>query len=322
MRLKVRVIVAKFLEFCRGTKATKTAEYYSHHLGKFVERVGHKSTDRLRPTDLTAWAKTWHETQCVKRCFHWAATEANLIRKSPFARVKLPPMRGRERILTPRELTRFMRALRPAPRLFFLAMRETLARPQEIRAARICDLRSENPREALTKALPAGRALIVLQRYKSRERRGDPARPRVLLISARLGRSIMRRLRPGDDDTSPLFLNSIGEPWSKNAVRCVVRRVRRRLKLEDPVTGEKLCSYHVRHSVATEAAAGGVLDRTLADLLGHVETKTTARYQHLCVGHLREALRRANANLRSGTADAKPLNRAKSKSGSKQRKPV
>jgi len=152
MAVRTRTIVQQFLRFVSQTRAPLTHAYYQHHLAKLTLRVGNKIAARLRPIDLTSWAKTWHETQAVQRCFTWAATEANLLRKSPFSRVRRPAMRGRERTLTPREIVRFLRAMRPAPRLFFLAMRETLARPQEIRSARWCDLRAENPRESLARS--------------------------------------------------------------------------------------------------------------------------------------------------------------------------
>ena len=318
MSLRTRSVVSKFLAFCRASKAARTADYYAHHLAKLVKRVGNKLACRLKSTDLTAWAKTWHETQAVTRCFHWAANEEELIRRSPFKKVKLPPMRGRERILSPQQIAKFLRGLRPAPRLFFLAMRETFARPQEIRAARVCDLKSENPRENLEAALLAGRALIVLRNYKSRERRSDPSRHRVLLVTKRLGRAILRLGRLAPTDTSPIFLNTLGKQWTKNAIRCVVRRSRRTQGIERDETGETLCAYHIRHSVATEVAAGGMVDRSLADLLGHADVKTTSRYQHLTVGHLRSSLERAKAVLRPARPTMKPRKRSRSKPTSRR----
>lgn len=299
MALRVSKVLSAFLLICEMTRSENTVRYYRHHLRKLVIRVGRKEASRLRKIDLTSWAKTWHEFQAVLRCFAWAAKEAELIRKSPFVGVRLPPMGGRKRVLRPQEISQLLRGLRPFPRLFFLAMRETLARPQEIRSVRWCDLKSENPRDDLRSSLLAGRGLIVLQKFKSRDRRADGSRPRVLLISKLLGRAIVRRMDSHIHRGGNIFLNSVGEAWTANAVRCVMRRVRRRLAIEVDADGEKLTAYTIRHSTATDAAAGGVLDRALADLLGHVETKTTARYQHLCVGHLRSALERAKASQRT-----------------------
>src|SRR6185295_4351794 len=51
--------------------------------------------------------------------------------------------------------------------------------------------------------------------------------------------------------------------------------------------GETIVPYTFRHTAATLASAAGVRDRLLADALGHTETSTTARYQHLATEHIR-----------------------------------
>jgi integrase/recombinase XerD len=85
-----------------------------------------------------------------------------------------------------------------------------------------------------------------------------------------------------------LFLNSRGAPWTSSALRIAVRRACRRLGL-DETHGEKIVAYTIRHTAATAATVAGVRDRHLADLMGHSTTRTTARYQHLDVEHLRKA---------------------------------
>lgn len=183
-----------------------------------------------------------------------------------------------------------MRTGKRASRYFMLALRETLARPQEIRAAAFEQLQSEDVDTPIEVALPAGRALIVQHEFKDRRRRHDTTRPRVLLISRRLGRLIVRIARQRGTWSGPIFLNNLGKAWSKNAVRCLFRRIRRRLAMPADANGENVVAYTFRHSLATYAASKGVHGRTLADLLGHVETRTTDRYVHLNVGHLREAM--------------------------------
>jgi len=66
-----------------------------------------------------------------------------------------------------------------------------------------------------------------------------------------------------------------------------MRRLRKHFVKESDT--EKVVAYTVRHSTATIAAAAGVRDRMLADIMGHASTRTTARYQHLQVSHLRDA---------------------------------
>jgi integrase len=67
-------------------------------------------------------------------------------------------------------------------------------------------------------------------------------------------------------------------------------RLRKRLGLSRDARGEQLVCYSVRHTGATRAAAAGVRDRILADIMGHTNTRTTARYQHLEVSHLTAAI--------------------------------
>lgn len=298
MAMRVRTMVNKFLAHCAASKSPKTEMAYRYQLSKLVSRKGSKIANRLRPIDLTSWAKSWHEVQAVKRLFSWAVKEAGIIRKSPIVYVRLPARKGRRRTLTPTEIARFLRSQRREARLYFLALRESAARPQEIRAATFADLYSEKPGEDIRQALVEGRALIVLYEFKDSDKRTDDDRPRVVLVSKRLGRAVCRRMRYMHDARDHIFINTEGKPWSNNAVRCVMRRARRRLGLHRDARGENVVAYTFRHTAATNLAAAGLLDRTLADLLGHVETKTTARYQHLCVGHLRAALARAQANAR------------------------
>ena len=68
-----------------------------------------------------------------------------------------------------------------------------------------------------------------------------------------------------------------------------MRRLRKDLPNAAGCT-ESIVTYSVRHSLATIAAAAGIRDRVLADIMGHTDTRTTARYLHLQVEHLRRAM--------------------------------
>lgn len=295
MSVTVRSMVSRFLKWAEKALAPNTVAAYRHQLGKVPRSMRDKIASRCRPADLTRWAKTWHECQAVVRLFNWARDEAGIVRTNPFSRVRLPARRGRKRIVGPATLATFLRKSQRAGREFLLAMRETFARPQEIRLATWEQLQAEDPDQAIDAALVEGRALIVQHEYKDSSRRKGEPKPRVLLVSRRLGRLILRIARRSRPRTGPIFLNFRNSPWSKNAVRCLMRRVRRRLGIAKDAQGESVVAYTFRHSLATWAASRGVRDRLLADLLGHVETRTTERYVHLDVAHLRHAVN----NLRS-----------------------
>jgi site-specific recombinase XerD len=89
----------------------------------------------------------------------------------------------------------------------------------------------------------------------------------------------------------PLFRNSRGTAWTRNAIRCRFRRLRGKLEL-----GPGVVAYSYRHTFATEGLGAGVDLATMAELLGHVDTTmVSAHYSHLDqkAAHLREAARRA-----------------------------
>ena len=299
MPLMVSELTRLFLAWADQALAPATTRIYQYQLQKFVRSNPALTVAELRPMHLSAWAKTWHEAQALVRLCRWAVDEAGLIDRSPLERVKMPPRQQRHGILSPAEMARFLRRSRPAGRRFLLAMRETYARPQEIRGLLWTDLASEVPGMPIDDALAAGKALAVLREYKDRRRRKDSSRPRVLLISRRLGRLILRLKRDQPAGTEHVFLNTHDLPWSKNAVRCLLRRLRRLLGYQTDRWGQNVVAYTFRHSCATHAASRGVTDRLLADILGHVETRTTARYQHLNVGHLRAAMEAAAKRRRN-----------------------
>ncbi len=305
MSLTLRSVVGQFLKWAACTLAPNTVAAYKHQLEKIPRTVGKKLIARLRPVDLSTWAKTWHEAQAVVRVLNWARDEARLVRSNPLAACRLPGRGQRKRIVSQSLLLRMMRSGRHESRHFLLALRETLARPQEIRAATWEQLVGEDVDDFLDDSLRDGTALIVQREFKDRRRRHDGSRPRVLLVTPRLGRLILRLGRERQKRTGPIFLNCHGRAWTKNAVRCLLRRIRRRLGLARDANGENVVAYTFRHSLATVAASRGIQGRLLADWLGHVETRTTDRYVHLNVGHLRAAIRRIAPDRITMRQDAK-----------------
>jgi integrase len=75
-----------------------------------------------------------------------------------------------------------------------------------------------------------------------------------------------------------------GKPWTRNAIRIRFRRLRKRLGLPKGVV-----AYTYRHSFCTDALEKGVPIATVAELMGHVDSKMVSavysklsqRRQHL-----------------------------------------
>lgn len=285
------VLVRRFLAWSSKCRHATTRNVYRHYYARFLAEVGDIRADRLTPAKVSAWARTWHQSQAIARLYRWACDDAFLLSRNPIARLKHPPKGQRKRILTAHEMAVMLRSCRRDLRALLLGYRESMARPGELRAAQVKDVYPKTTRPKLYEALRTGNACIVLWDYKNRTSRKETNAPRVILVSPRLGRMIARRMQSGLSDNSPLFVTTAGRRWTPNALRCRMRRLRRRLAWGPDDRGESIVPYTFRHTGATDASAAGIRDRILADILGHVETKTTARYQHLHTYHLQEALR-------------------------------
>ena len=75
-----------------------------------------------------------------------------------------------------------------------------------------------------------------------------------------------------------------------------MRRLRVKAGIGPDENGEQIVMYTARHTFGTAAAAGGVSDRRLADLMGHTDTKMTQKYIHLANPDLRKAVVEATKN--------------------------
>lgn len=279
-----------FLAWSAKVNRPRTVDAYRHQLKKFCVRFGAMPVEELRSIHLVEVGKSWHLVQAVQRLFNWAKDEAEIVERNPFKRVRKPPIGERKRLVSPIESARMLRRSRRNFRTLLLGYRETFSRPQELRFARLEELQATDRRTTIEQALKTGRAIIVQREYKSRRMRRESNKPRVILLSPRACRLILRLWQRSKTKRGWIFTNSRGKQWSANAVRCAMRRLRKRLKMRRDRHGENVVPYTFRHSGATEAAASGIRDRVLAELLGHASTRTTARYQHLHVDHLQRAM--------------------------------
>lgn len=287
--LTLSVAVRKFLSWADGHLSPGTVLDYRRHLERFSKAVGDLPVEDLHAHHLVAWGRTWHNIVAVQRCFNWLA-EVELIARSPFARVRRPRPGRRRRTFTRVEFARLLRAAATDFRAFLIALRESIARPQEVRALQWCEIESADATLPIERSLLIGQAYFRVEEYKAKERRACPDEPRIIPISRRLGRLIVRIAARSAVTKGAIFRTNRGQAWTKEATRLRLARLRKRLRLGRDARGEQLVCYSVRHTGATKACASGVRDRILADIMGHTNTRTTARYQHLDVAHLTAAI--------------------------------
>ena len=131
----------------------------------------------------------------------------------------------------------------------------TGSRPGELRGLKWSDLDAAG-----------GRA--VLDAHKTARKTG---KPRVIYFPARVRR--MLELLPRESEF--VFLNTHGRPWTKDALVCAFRRLRKASKLQ-------AVAYDYRHTWITRALMEGVDIATVAELAGHSDTAMVAKvYSHL-----------------------------------------
>lgn len=260
----------------------------------------------LRPSHLLTFSALRHPMQAVQRCFTWAAQVAELLSRNPFDKVKLPPQGRRSRIMDAKQRAQVLRAAKREFRRFLIAMRETLARPQEVRAFDWSHIRPMRIEGSVRESVLAGHAAFILTEFKGRKRRKDGSAVRVIPITRRLGRLLYRLAGAAELPRAGLiFTGAAGQAWTRNALRLRMRKVRKQLQIGADLFGESIVCYTFRHTGATEACALGIRDRVLADLLGHSSTAMTMRYQHLQPEHLMDAMeelqrRKQGDNRRAG----------------------
>lgn len=283
-------LIELFIEWGRKNLAPGTVANYDRHLRRFAAAVSQVPIKDLKKFHATSWENRFHPLQAVKRLFSWSVTDAEVLERSPFENVRLPALGQRKRILTPKEAVRMLRTASPPFRRYLIALRESVARPQEIRAATWDHVFPKLDRIELVKHLPTGRCRLIFDEYKARKRRSDPSAPRIIPLPPRLGRMLARLLIGRPDAHGSIFRNTIGRPWTNNAIRCQMRHLRKRLRIVPDHRGERIVCYTLRHTSATEACSLGMRDRMLADIMGHTSTRTTARYLHLSQDHLTTAM--------------------------------
>ena len=267
-RLTVAQVFDLFLEWSSRHNEPRTYEWYRDFLQGFSDRYGALEAEKLKPFHVTRWLDShrgWGEasrrcgTIAVKRAFNWADAEG-ILTPNPLKHVKKGPQKRRERILTADERKQILKAARGRPfREFVQALQETGCRPSEVRKV-----------EASNVDLAAG--LWVLPEHKTKKKTGKPRLVYLTPAMLELTRKLMERY-----PTGPLFRNSRGKPWTRNAIRCRFRNLRAKLPHLKGVV-----SYTYRHSFVTDALENGVGVAQVAELLGHTSTDMVmSHYQHL-----------------------------------------
>jgi integrase len=229
-------------------------------------------------------SKGWNQTtqrnarRSIHRAFSWACEEGVLSR-NPLQGMKCPRAMTRTRIMTDAEFRSLLKNSAHDFKVLLFALQQTGCRPKEAQTLTWGQVRED--RWVLTNHKTA---------YKTNK-------PRVIYLTRPM-RKLMAVMR-GRSDSDNVFLNRRKKPWTNNAIRHRVHRLKEKLKLPDD-----LCTYMLRHAFGTNAIVNGVDVATVAELMGHTSLEMVSRvYLHLANqhSHLTAAVEKATRPVDSST---------------------
>lgn len=275
---RVADICEEFLRWSKKHHKADTYRCYNGYLQSFCEYCGHLPVQQLQKFHITRWidAQPWNATsqyngrRSAFRALNWAADE-ELIPKNPLQGLKRPKPKPRQRAMTKAEYRALLAAATGPFKTFLFALRQTGARPKELRDLKWHEVRRDR---------------WVLPEHKTSATSDEP---RTIHLTPPMQKlmSVLRR----HNHSEHVFLNCRGRPWTSNAVRLQVWRLKKKLGLADDV-----CAYLVRHAYGTDAIVNGVDIASVSELMGHADTSITSKiYVHLAeqTSHLQEAVKKA-----------------------------
>lgn len=289
-QLAVWELCEKFLEWVEIHRAEKTFADYKDWLTRWVKLHGRRFARDIRPLDLEEWKAALvrsgkkpctvnHAVIAVQTCWNWGVRN-ELLPSNPLTKVEKLHAEGRQRVLTPAEFRSMLRSSDALFRQVLLVFRLTGVRPGEFRKLTWDQVCWE-------------RRCWIIRKHKT-SRTAKDKKPRIIPMPPCVEK-LLHWLQRQNGETARVFLNEDGQPWTNNALRCRMKRLRERAGITPDENGEAIVMYTARHSYATAAVASGVSDRRLAELMGHTDTKTTQRYIHLAHSDLYKAALEATA---------------------------
>lgn len=278
--LNVASLCDAFLDWNSRHSSAKTYAWYKHLLQLFCNEHDLLKVLDLKPFHVTRWIDShdWSQSTrraaitAIKRTLNWAADEG-YVPSNPLRGLKRPACGKRTVMITDEQHRLLLENSDRHFQRFLTALRETGARPGEVAKVTAADVDLKQH-------------VWILQDHKTAQKTG---RPRLILMTERL-RLLTQELMQ-EQPTGPLFRNKQGRPWTVNAIRLRMQRLGRELNLPNDVV-----AYSYRHTYARNGLANGVPVATMAELLGHSDTKMiSAHYSHLCqrLDHLHQAAQQA-----------------------------
>ncbi|APZ95845.1 tyrosine-type recombinase/integrase [Fuerstiella marisgermanici] len=247
-----------YLDWCEANRSAGTYKNHRRYLKGFIESIGRTvRIAALKKHQVLKWSETKGTStsqndaiSVVKRMFNWAI-EQEYLEANPLHGIKKPPRRRRDIVYTPQQW-RHIREHATEPFLSLIDfIWSTGCRPRE---ARTIEARHIHGDTAI---------------FPGDEAKGESTRVIFLIPQAK---EILDRNTRED---GPLFLNTRGNPWTKDSIKCRLNRISKRV-------GFRCVAYGARHSFATNALINEVDPISISHLMGHKSPRMVGEvYSHL-----------------------------------------
>ena len=284
---RVADAIEEFLSCNRPRLSPESMRNFDWYGQRFAESYGLVQIRDLVPQHvnkfLTAnpsWGPTtrYNAARSLYRIFSWYATQHRAA--NPLKGLERDTPKARERAMSEQEFRGLLKGERSTRfKMFLYALWATGARPKEARTLKWIHVRTD---------------MWVLPEHKTVRK---TKKPRVVYLNGPM-RKLMVVLRR-DVSSEFVFLNSRGMPWSSNAVRIRIEKLRARPAFKEKFKEHKdQCAYLIRHAFGTNAIVNGVDVATVAELMGHTSVEMVSTvYLHLAdqQQHLNHAVDRATA---------------------------
>lgn len=263
--MKVDTLVELFLETVDNPDNIRTYRYF---LGSFSEHVGSIKVSKLIPLHLTEWlkGKEWAPgtvrtaVSKVHAALNWSVRQG-IVEKNPISSTAGYKREGyyeRRKGTVPVDVAERLEAqARPAFAKFLRGLRETGARPAELRRALI------------EKFDAKAQTLTVPNKTKKQTRKSE----RTLILSS--GTVDFLKEIIGSRTSGPIFLTTRGKPWTLTNLKCYWARTKKGCKWREAVeVPEGVSLYTYRHTFLSKAINDANVNPALVALLaGHSDLR-------------------------------------------------
>lgn len=276
-------LAARFLAYCERERSAATLRWYVNFLDSFDKHYEGRIDD-LKRSHIDAWLAEhpdWSKTSrrhaitVIKRLINWAFEEGHIGEvPTGLRKLKRPAGSKRDTIVSEENHKRMLEASDTAFCQVLTALWETGARPKEIR-------------EVTSEMIILEAGVWLLKEHKTVE---ATQKPRIIYLTETMKELSAELIK--QNPTGPIFRNSKGQPWTMNAIRLRMKRLRERLSLPKGTV-----AYAYRHTYATNGLKNGVQIAEMTELLGHSNSKMLSEhYGHLSqkTAHMRDVAQRAS----------------------------